>query len=52
MVAQSAGSVEYTDCTSAKGLRPQNEYPRFDTKLSDDEAAVILELWKVQCTPS
>ena len=36
--AQSSGVVEYTDCISAK-------YPRYDTKQSDDEAPVMLELW-------
>ena len=33
MFAQSVGAVEYTDCTSAEGVRPpHNEGPRYDTK--------------------
>ena len=31
-VAQSAGAVEYTDCTSAEGLDPTNKCPVYDTK--------------------
>ena len=35
-VAQSAGAVEYTDCTSAEvGKTPPNECPGYDTKQSD-----------------
>ena len=31
--AQSAGDVEYTDCTSAEGYGPRpNECPGYDTK--------------------
>ena len=43
MIAQSAAAVEYTDCTSADGYPPP-ECPRYDTKLSDGETPVILEL--------
>ena len=43
--AKSAGAVEYTDCTFAVGVRPPpNEYPRYDTKQSDGEVPVILEI--------
>ena len=35
--------MEYTDCIS-------NEYPIYDTKPSDGEAPVILELWKMKST--
>ena len=33
-------------------VRPPNECPRYDTKQSDDEAPVMLELWGMQSTPS
>ena len=50
-VAQSAGAVEYTDCTSAKGVNPTpNVHPRYDTKL-DVEVPVMLELWEMRSTP-
>ena len=52
-IAQSAGGVEYTDCTSTEGVRPHhNECPGYDTKQSDDEVCVMLERWGMQCTPS
>ena len=38
--AQSAGAVEYTDCTSG-----------YDTKQSDGEVLVMLKLWGMQSTP-
>ena len=35
------------------GVRPPpNEYPRYDTKQSDSEVPVMLELWGMQSTPS
>ena len=43
-MAQLAGAVEYTDCISAEGLNFPNECPRYDTKQSDGEASVMLEL--------
>ena len=53
MIAQSAGAVEYTDCTSAGGVRPPpNECPGYDTKQSDGEVPAMLELWGMQSTPS
>ena len=48
-IAQSAGTVEYTDSTSAEGW---DECPRDNTKQSDGEIPVMLELWGMQCTPS
>ena len=43
--AQSSGAVEYTDCISAEGVRSSpNKCPGYDTKQSDGEAPVILEL--------
>ena len=44
-LALSAGAVEYTDSISA-------EYPGYDTKQSDGEALVMLELWGIQSTHS
>ena len=31
---------------------PPNKCPEYDTKQSDGEAPVILELWRMQSTPS
>ena len=45
VIAQLAGAVEYTDCTSAEGYPPPtNECPRYDTKQSDSEVPVMLGL--------
>ena len=43
---QLTGAVEYTNCTSAEGVRPTppNECSRYDTKQSDGEVPVMLEL--------
>ena len=50
--AQSAGAVEYTDCTSAEGLDPlPNECPGYDTEQSDGEVPVMLGAWRIRCTP-
>ena len=51
-VAQSAEAAEYTDCVSAEGVRPPppNECPGYDTKQSDGEVSVTLELWEIQST--
>ena len=50
-IAQSTGAVEYTDCTFAEGEDPPpNECPRYDTKQSDGEAPVMLELWRMEST--
>ena len=44
-IAQLAGAVEYTDCFSTEGYDPPpNECPRYDTKQSDGEVLVMLEL--------
>ena len=48
LVAQSAEAVEYTECISAESKTP----PTNDTKQSNDEAAVIQELWVMRSTPS
>ena len=49
----SAGTVEYTDCFSAEGQDLPNECPDKDTSLvSEGEAPIILEIWRMQSTPS
>ena len=46
MTAQSAVAVEYTDCISAERVRPPpNKCLGCDTKQSDNEAPVMLELF-------
>ena len=50
-VAWLAGAVEYTDCTSAVPP-PPNKSPGYETKQSNGETLVMLELWGVQNTPS
>ena len=32
--------------------KPLNEYPDYDTKQSDGEASVMLEVWEIRSTPS
>ena len=51
-MAQLAGAVEYTDCTSAEGKISSNECPEYDTKQSDGEIPVMLELWGMWSTLS
>ena len=38
-------AVEYTDYFSAAPPPKKNEYPVYDTKQSDGEVLVMLELW-------
>ena len=52
MFTQLAGAVEYTDCTSPGGVLPPPECPGYDTKQSDGEVPVMLELWGMWSTPS
>ena len=40
-----------TPIASLQMLRSPNEYPVYNTKQSDDEATVMLELWEMQSTP-
>ena len=45
-------AVEYTDCISAEVYDPpHNDYPGYDTKQSDGEVPVMMELWWMQSTP-
>ena len=39
-------------CKIHRGVRLPNECPRYDTKRSDGEAPVMLELWGMRSTPS
>ena len=48
-MSESAEAVEYTDYFSAKG---QNQCPGYDTKQSDGEVPVILELREMLSTSS
>ena len=50
-MAQSAGAAEYTDCISAEGQNFLDDYPGYDTKQSDRETLVMLELWGMRNTP-
>ena len=52
LFAQSAGTVEYTNCFSAQGEDSTNECPVYDTKQSDGEVPAILELWGMRSYPS
>ena len=49
---EQAGAVEYTDCNSEDKDDSSNKCPGYDTKQSDGEASVMLELWGSQNTPS
>ena len=51
LLSQSAGAVEYTDRISAEWQDSPNECPRYNTKQSDSEAPVMLELWGMRSTP-
>ena len=51
--AQSAGAVEYTNCFSAERLPPHPTPKRvswYDTKQSNGDVPVILELWRMRST--
>ena len=49
-MAQLARAAEYTHCISAEGKDSPNQCPGYDTKQSDDEVPVMLELWEMQGT--
>ena len=52
-IAQSAGGVEHSNSFSAEGKDPlRNEYPGYETKQSDGEVPVMVELWGVHSTSS
>ena len=45
------GALEYTVYISAEGQDSPTDCPRYDTKQSDGEAPVMLELWGMRSTP-
>ena len=47
-IPRSAGALESTDCFSVKGYDNSKECPRYDSKQSEGEAPVILELWRIR----
>ena len=49
---QSTGAVQYTDCIFTGGLRHRNECSGYNTKQSDGDVPVMLELWGTYRTPS
>ena len=51
-MAQSAVTVEYADCIFVEGEDSPNEYPGYDTKQSEGEAPVKLELWRMRSSSS
>ena len=52
IAAQSAGAVEYSDCFSAERWDSSPQCPGYDTKKSDGEVSVIVELWGMWSTAS
>ena len=48
-----AKKIEYTGCTSAEGYKnpTPNKCPRYETKQSDGEVPIMLELWGMWNTP-
>ena len=47
-----AGAVEYTNGTSAEGVRPPpHECSGYDSKQSDGEVPVMLGIWGMQSIP-
>ena len=51
-MAQSAEPVEYTNCITAEGYDFVDECPGYDTKPSDGETPVMLDLWRMLSIPS
>ena len=51
ILAQSAGTAEYTGCISAEEWdSPPNKCLGYDTKQSGGEALIMMELWGMQST--
>ena len=50
-MAQSAGAAEYR-LHLCRGIRRPNKCPGYDTKQSDGETSVMLELWEMWNTSS
>ena len=51
-MGESATAVEFFVFIFAKEQDSPNERPRYNTKQSDVEAPVMLELWRRRTTPS
>ena len=51
VLAQLPGVTEYTDCISTEEQDSPNKCLVFDTKQSDGEVPVMLELWRMWSTP-
>ena len=51
-VGQLTGAIEYTNCFSTGGKTLPHECSVYDTKQSDGEIPVMLELWGMRSTPS
>ena len=51
-MAQSAWALVHTDWISAEGQDSPNKCPGYDTKQSDGDAPLMLELWGMLSTPS
>ena len=52
MLAHSTWATEYTDCISIEGYDSLRQCLGYDTKQSDGEIPVMLELWGMQSTSS
>ena len=50
-MAQSAGAVEYTNCFSTEEQHSPNECPGYQTKQSDGEVPLMVELWGLRDIP-
>ena len=51
-MAQSARAVEYTDCIYVEGYDSPNECLGYNTKQSDSEVPVMLDLWGMSSDPA
>ena len=45
-------NLKYTDCISAEEQDSPNVCPRYDSKQSDSEGSIMLELWGMRSTSS
>ena len=50
-IALSSGAAEFTDCVSVEGQDSSIDCPENDSKKSNGEVPVILELWEMRSTP-
>ena len=52
MLTQSVSAANTQTASPQRGKTPAKEYPGYDTKQSDGEVPVMLELWEMRSTPS